>query len=46
MGGLQSVLERGQSFTNRIFGEFGDAVDIELIHNLLAVRLNGLHAYL
>ena len=42
----RSLFERGQTFTDGIFGKLSYAVDVELFHNLATVRLDGLGAYM
>jgi hypothetical protein len=39
-------LKEGQSFADGIFGKLGYTVNLQLIHDVLAMRLNGLCAYL
>jgi hypothetical protein len=39
-----SALDGSYPFTNGIFCEPGNGANIELIHDLLAVRLNSLHS--
>ena len=37
-------IQGGQSFPEGILGKFGDAMKVQLVHELLAVRLYGLDA--
>ncbi len=38
-----SHLQGGQSFANGIFRKFGYALNVQLTHDLLAMRFDGLH---
>lgn len=37
-------VDRGDALADRVFGQFRDTAQIELVHDLLAVSLHRLHA--
>ena len=41
----QSGFEGSDAFTDGVFGEFSDTVDLEFFHNIAPVRFDGLAAY-
>ena len=38
------TLQKSDSLTNGILGQFSDAVDVQLVHDLLAVGFHRFHA--
>jgi hypothetical protein len=42
LGGPQTLFQRSQPLADGVFGQLGDIVDIELIHNLFAVGFHSL----